>query len=120
MRQFISALLIAVLGCSSCFGGQQSDQKHIEKIRKQVSSYIDRDAPVSVETYDQRKFRGFINEAGPDTFQLTSGNQLVTLNYADVKKMKSTMDPRTKKVLISTIFFFGLFGLLAGALSTDR
>ncbi len=113
-------MLILVIACPHAFAGAGPDQKHIDKIKKKVSSYIERDLRVSVETFDDRKLHGSISEAGPETFVLTNESRSTTLGYAEVKKIKAPLDPRTKKAIITAIVLGGLFGGLFGLLSQDR
>ena len=120
MKSFVAALLSVFLGCSSCLAGVGPDQKHIEKIKKQVSKCLDRGAMVSVETYDHRKMRGEINQANPDTFELTVAGQPTTLSYADIKKIKSPMSPAMKQRIAITAVLGGLTALLLVFAAQDR
>ena len=113
-------MLVLSIGCSSCFAGSGPDQKHIEKIKKQVSKYLDRGAMVSVETYDQRKLWGEINKAEPGTFVLTVAGQPTTLSYADVKKIKAPMSPATKQRIAIAGVLGGLTGLLLVFAAQDK
>jgi len=119
MNRMVALILVLAIGCSSCFASGP-DQKHIAKIKKQVSSYMDRGARVVLDTYDQRKLQGSINEAGPESFALYQDGQSTTLKYADVKKIKAPMDRRTKQEITMAIFLTGFFGLIGGLLSQDR
>ena len=120
MKKLLVFLLVLGMGCSSCFAGTGPDQKHIDKIRKQVSKYLDRGAMVSVEMYDHHKMWGAINEAGPDTFVLTVADKPTTLQYSEVKKIKAPLDRATKQRIITAIFVGGLLGLTFAAVAQDR
>lgn len=120
MKPLVALVLVFCIGCSSCFAGSSPDQKHIEKIKKQVSKYLERGAMVSVETYDQRKLRGEINEAKPDTFVLTVAGQPATLSYSDVKKIKAPMSPTTRQRIAIASVLGGLTGLLLVFAAQDK
>jgi hypothetical protein len=112
MRKVIALILVLGLGRSSCWASGP-DQKHIEKIKKQVADSIDRGTRVSIETYDRRKLQGTISQAGTETFTMFFEGQSTTLNYADVKKLKSPMDSHLKAALIGWLVLGGLLGLTA-------
>ena len=120
MKKLLAFLLVLAMGWSSCFAGTGPDQKHIDKIRKQVSRYLDRGAMVSVETYDHHKLWGEINEAGPESFVLTVGGQPKTLPYAEIRKIKAPMDPGTKRRIISGLVIGGLLGTLFIVAAQDK
>jgi len=111
MKSLIALVLILGLACPSAFAGGSPDQKHIEKIKKKVDKCLEKDLKVSVETFDSRKLHGSISEAGPETFVLTNESRSTTLGYADVKKIKSPLDPRTKTAIILSVVVGGLLGL---------
>ena len=119
MKRIAAFLLILGISCSACFAGSGPDQKHIDKIRKQVSKLMDRGAMVTVETYDQHKLWGAINEAGPDTFVLTVADKPATLHYSDVRKIKAPMDVATKRRIVMAAVLGGLLGLTTVVLSHD-
>jgi hypothetical protein len=102
----------------SCFGLTQialasPDQQHIDKIKKQISSSIDHHLRISVETYDGRKLQGLVNEARAENFILGNEGTTTTLNYDQVKKIKSPF-PRGKRFAILALVDAGLAaGLIA-------
>ena len=120
MKKPIALILFFGIACSSCMAGGQPDQKHTEKIKQQVIRYLNTGDRVSLETYDQRKLQGAISESRTDSFVLTIEGRSATLNYAEVKKIKSFMS-RSKKQMIATIIVTGaLFGMTAILLSQDK
>ena len=120
MKQLIALVLFFAVACNSCFAGAQPDQKHIDKVRKQVSDYLEQGTRVSVETYDQRKLQGSISEANSDTFVLTVDGRSTTLNYADVKKIKSPMSRSKKQKIVAAIFTIGFLGTVLGLVATQK
>lgn len=120
MRKLIALLLVLGTGCATCFAGNGANQKNTEKIRNQVSKYLEKGRMVSVETYDQHKRWGRIDEAGPETFTLSVAGNLICLHYTDVKKIKAPMDPATKSRIIVGFVVAGLTGLTLIAASQDK
>jgi hypothetical protein len=116
----MALILILITVCPTLFAGTGPDPKHTEEIKKKVGHYVEREARVSLETYDARKLQGSISEAGPETFVLSNEGRSTTLSYADVKKIKAPMSRRTKQAIVTAIVLGGLFGLVGGALSTDK
>ena len=120
MKKPIALILFFGIACSSCMAGGPPDQKHTEKIKQQVIRYLNTGDRVSLETYDQRKLQGAISESRTDSFVLTIEGRSATLNYSEVKKIKSFMS-RSKKQMIATIIVTGaLFGMTAILLSQDK
>jgi hypothetical protein len=119
MKQLIALLLIFGIACPSVYAMPSPDQKHIDKIKKKVSSCLEKGSRVSVETFDNRKLQGSISEADVDTFVLTNESRSATLAYDEIKKIKSPLDRHTKGAIIAAIVLGGLFGLTAIGLSQD-
>lgn len=119
MRRFIALLLVLGIGCPACFAGSTPDRKHVEKIKKQVSKYLENGSSVSVETYDQHKMWGAVSEAGPDTFVLTVAGSQTTIPYTDVKKIKSPKDPSQRNQIIVGAIVAGFLLLPLIALRHD-
>lgn len=120
MKTLITLVLLLGMGCSQCLAQSGSEQKHIDKIKAQVSKYLEKGTEVSVETYDQRKVWGAINEADADTFVMTVGGKPTTLQYAGVKKIKAPMSPATKSRIAMASVLGGLTGLLFLFALNDR
>jgi hypothetical protein len=118
MKLLASLLIFTVAGQS--LWAAAPDQKHIEKIRNKVSQCIDDGRHVSVETYDNHKVAGTIIRATQDDFVLINADSTVTLNYSDVKKIKSPMDPRRHSAIVALAVLGGLFGTLLVAAANDR
>jgi hypothetical protein len=119
VKSLIAFVLIFALATQSLCAGT-ADEKHVEKIRNKVNQCMDDGRHVSVETLDHRKFAGTIIQAGTDDFMLTNAAGTTTLTYADVKKIKSPMDPHKRGAIVSLAVFGGLFGTLIAALANDR
>lgn len=117
MKLLASLLIFTVAGQS--LWAAAPDQKHIEKIRNKVSQCID-GRHVFVETYDNHKVAGTIIRAAQDDFVLINADSTVTLNYSDVKKIKSPMDPRRRSAIVALAVLGGLFGTLLVAAANDR
>lgn len=114
MKTAIALVLILVLAGQSLWAGTP-DQKHVEKIRKKVSQYLEDGRHVSVETYDNHKLGGFISQASLEDFVLINTGQPVTLRYSEVKKVKAPMDPQKRSIIVSLVVLGSLFGtLIAG------
>lgn len=111
-------LVLAMAGQSLWASGP--DEKRLEKIRNKVSQCMDDGRHVSVETLDHRKFAGTITQAGLDDFVLASGTGTTTINYSDVRKLKSPMDPHKRSVIAAIGVLGGLFGTLIVAAAHDR
>lgn len=120
MKTFIACLLVLGIGCSQALAWNGPDQKHIDKIQKQVSRYLEKGSMVSVETYDQHKMWGAIAEAGPDAFVLIVANIPTTLKYTDIKKIKAPMDRGKRARIVTAIVVGGLLGLTLIAAAQDR
>jgi hypothetical protein len=120
MREFIALLLALGIGGPACFAGSGPDQKHVEKIKKQVSKSLENGRAVSVETYDQHKMSGAIVEADPDTFVLTVAGRPTSILYTNVKMIKAPMDPHTRHQIIVLLATVGFFAFLLVELSHDR
>ena len=116
MRKFIALLLVLGIGCPACFAGNGPDQKHVEKIKKQVSKYLENGRRVSVETYNQHQMLGAINEAGPDTFVLTVAGSPTRIPYTDVKKIKTPIDTQERLRIIGLAIPVGILVFLLIAL----
>lgn len=119
MKTFLACLLVLAISSQS-LAWSGPDQKHIEKIQKQVGRYLEKGSMVSVETYDQHKMWGSIAEAGPDSFLLIVANTPTTMKYADVRKIKAPMDRGTRARIITAIVVGGLLGLTLIAAGQDR
>jgi hypothetical protein len=92
----------------------------VEKIKSQAAKYLDSGNHVSVETYDNHQFGGTITQTTPDGFVLTNAAGSTTLSYSDVKKIKSPMNPHKRSALVGAAVLAGLFGLVFGALLSDK
>ena len=119
MKNLIAVILVFALAGQSLWA-KAPDQKHVEKIKSQAAKHLDAGNHVSVETYDNRQFGGTITEANLEGFVLTNAAGSTTLNYSDVKKIKSPMNPRKKSAIVGAAVLAGLFGLLFGALASDK
>jgi len=114
VKTAIALVLILVLAGQSLWAGTP-DEKHVEKIRKKVSQYLEDGRHVSVETYDNHKLGGFISQASLEDFVLINTGQPVTLRYSEVKKVKAPMDPQKRSIIVSLVVLGSLFGtLIAG------
>jgi hypothetical protein len=119
MKNLIAVILVFALA-GQPLRASVPDQKHVEKIKSQAARYLDSGNHVSVETYDNHQFGGTITQATPDSFVLTNAAGSTTLSYSDVKKIKSPMNPHKRSAIIGAAIMAGLFGLLFGALATDK
>jgi hypothetical protein len=119
VKTLIACLLVLAMSTHG-LAWSGPDQKHIEKIQKKVSQYVERGSMVSVETYDQHQMWGSIAEAGPDSFVLVVANTPTTMKYADIKKIKAPMDRGTKTRIVTAIVVGGLLGLTLVAAAQDR
>ena len=119
MKTLLTAILIFALAGQSLWA-TVPDQKHVEKIKNQAARYLDSGNHVSVQTYDNQQFGGTITQANPDGFVLTNAAGSTTLSYSDVKKIKSPMNPHKRSALVSAAVLAGLFGLVFGALLSDK
>src|SRR5215475_9726891 len=119
VKNLIAFVLIFVLAGQSLWAGAP-DEQHVKKIRAKVSQCMDDGRHVSVETLDHRKFAGTIIQAGTDDFVLTNAAGTTTLNYNDVRKIKSPMDPRKRSAIVTLAVLGGLFGTVIAAAANDR
>ncbi len=111
--------LIFAMASQSLWAGVP-DQKHVEKIRKKVSQYLEDGRHVSVETYDDHKLAGIISQAAPDDFVLINAGRPITLRYSEVRKVKAPMDPQKRSIIVSLAVLGALFGTLLAAAAHDR
>ena|ERR1041385_928762 len=119
MKNKIAVLLLFAVAGQSLWAGVP-DQKHVEKIKSQAARYLDSGNHVSVETYDNHQFGGTITQTTPEGLVLTSAAGSTTLSYSDIKKIKSPMNPHKRSAIIGAAIMAGLFGLLFGALASDK
>ncbi len=119
MKNLIAVILVFTLAGQSLWASVP-DQKHVEKIKNQAAKYLDSGNHVSVETYDHHQFGGTITQTTPDGLVLTNAAGSTTLSYSDVKKIKSPMNPHKRSAIIGAAIMAGLFGLLFGALASDK
>jgi len=119
MKTLIAIFLVFALA-SQALWAKAPDQKHVEKIKGQATKYLNSGSHVSVETYDKHQLGGTITETTSEAFVLTNAAGSATLSYADVKKIKSPMDPRKRSALVGAAVLAGLFGLVFGALLSDK
>ncbi|HLJ86306.1 MAG TPA: hypothetical protein VKZ53_05755 [Candidatus Angelobacter sp.] len=120
MRRLIALLLVFAIGCPACFAGDGSDQKRVEKIKKQVNKYLEDGRMVSVETYDHHKMRGAISEAGPDEFVLNVARTSMSIPYTNVKKIKAPLDANTHDRIVTASLIGGVLAFVFVALTQDR
>jgi len=119
VKAAITFALIFALAVPSLWAAAP-DQKHVEKIRKKASQYLEDGRHVSVETYDQRKLAGTISQAGTDDFVLINAGHPVTLRYSEVKNIKAPMDPQKRGLIVSIAVLGALFGTLLAAAAHDQ
>jgi hypothetical protein len=116
----LTALVLVLAMAGQSLWALNPDEKRLDKIRNKVSQCMDDGRHVSVETLDHRKFAGTITQAGLDDFVLASSAGTTTINYSDVRKLKSPMDPHKRSVIASIAVLGGLFGTLIVAAAHDR
>jgi len=122
MRRLLVCLLIFTLACPTLLAGGAPDQKQIAKIKKKVAACLEHERRVTVETYDDRLFKGAVSEAGADAFVLIYNGRSTTLKYADVRKIKWPSEVskqvkvaiRAAAVVGGRVLFFVLIGGLKG------
>jgi hypothetical protein len=119
VKTAIAFALIFALASQALWAGVP-DQKHVEKIRKKVSQYLEDGRHVSVETYDDHKLAGIISQAAPDDFVLINAGRPVTLRYSEVKKVKAPMDPQKRSIIVSIAVLGALFGTILAAAVHDQ
>lgn len=119
VKTAIALMLIFALAGQSLWASAP-DEKHAEKIRRNVSQYLEDGRHVSVETYDNHKLGEFISQASLEDFVLINAGQPVTLRYSEVKKVKAPMDPQKRSIIVFLAVLDGLFGTLIAAASRDR
>jgi hypothetical protein len=110
MRRLVVALIVFALTAGQLFAASAPDPKHIETIKKKVSSCLENSRHVTIETYDGRKLQGSVSEADADSFVLTFHNNSTTLSYADVKRIKwpSPISKTGQAVIVASAVVGGL------------
>lgn len=88
MRKLSVCLLIFTVTCPALWAGGDADPQQIAKIKKKVAACLEHERSVTIETYDDRLWRGSVSEAGADTFVLAYNGRSNSLKYADVRKIK--------------------------------
>jgi hypothetical protein len=106
MRESI-ALFLVVLLCSSLWATNSPDDKHVERIRKEITKAFNCSCRIVVETDDQRRLQGLVSEVQPDNFVLTISGRSTTLAYVDVKAVF-----RPKHLMIAAGISATLYGLV--------
>ena len=114
----LSGLLINAVAVSSTYARPQDDQaRNIEKVKENVRKLgVGEDARVEVKLHDGRKLKGYIQEAGEDTFTLidSKSGTAMTVAYSQVKELKGTNRSTAAKVGINVAKGVGIVAAVAG------
>lgn len=89
----LAGFLLNVAGVSVAYAGSKADKeiRFTEKVKKGISKLgTGADARVEVKLRDKTKLKGYISEAGEDTFVIVDEktNSTSTVSYAQVKQIK--------------------------------
>ena len=105
MKKYLASLLAVLLVniCVSSVRPQQlpsKEQKHVLKIKKQVTSQKRWNAedPITINLQDGSKVKGYIAEVFDDHFIITDrrGRQPISVDYAQVKGTKTGFGSNSK------------------------
>ena len=114
------AVLILNLFCAPVIMGQQQSskqEKHVHKIRKNIAR-LKRWAPedpITVKLEDGTKVKGYIAEVADDYFVVTNrnGRQPVSVNYSQVRDLKTGLGGKSKIALAIGGGFLAVFAICA-------
>jgi hypothetical protein len=114
----LTGLLINAFAVSSSYARSQDEQAgNIEKIKANVRKLgIGQDAQIEVKLHDGRKLKGYIREAGEDSFTVIDPKQgtATTVAYSQVKQLKGSNRSTAAKVGINIAKGVGVVAAVAG------
>lgn len=105
MKKHLAALiaLLLIITCVPLVRAQQpanKEEKHVLKIKKQVSSQKrwNADDPITINLQDGSKVKGYIAEVFDDHFIITDrrGRQPISVDYAQVRDTKTGFGSKSK------------------------
>ena len=113
----LTGLLINAVAVTSSYARSQDDQaSNIEKVKENVRKLgVGEEARVEVKLHDGRKLKGYIREAGQDSFIVIDPQYgtATTVSYSEVKESKAgTVQPQLKLGL--TLLKGGIVAAVAG------
>ena len=106
----------AVAGSSSYARSQDEQARNIEKVKENVRKLgVGEEAHVEVKLQDGRKLKGYIREAGEDSFTVidSKNGTATTVAYSQVKQIKGSNRLTAAKVGVTIAKGVGVVAIVA-------
>jgi hypothetical protein len=114
----LTGLLINAVAVSSSYARSQDEQaRNLEKVKENVRKLgVGEEARVEVKLQDGRKLKGYIREAGEDSFIVidSKSGTATTVDYSQVKQIKGSNRSTAAKVGVNIAKGMGVVALVAG------
>ena len=114
----LTGLLINAVAINSSHARFQDDQaRNIEKVKENVRKLgVGEEARVEVKLQDGRKLKGYIREAGEESFTLIDSKYgtATTVDYSQVKQLKGSNRSTAAKVGVNIAKGVGVVAAVAG------
>ncbi|HJQ35051.1 MAG TPA: hypothetical protein VJ866_23070 [Pyrinomonadaceae bacterium] len=117
LKKICSAVLAALLlqaAAAPAFAGNDAEKeaRRVEKVRAQIAKLgTGKDARVSVELKDKTKVKGYLSEAGADSFTVTDRDgKATTIPYQQVSKAQGNNFSTGAKIAVGA--FIGAAAVL--------
>jgi hypothetical protein len=111
-------LLINAVAVSSSYARSQDEQaRNIEKVKENVRKLgVGEEARVEVKLQDGQKLKGYIREAGEDSFTVIDSKYgtATTVAYSQVKQLKGSNRSTAAKVGVNIAKGVGVVAVVAG------
>jgi hypothetical protein len=122
LKKVLSLVLIGLLtnavAVSSSYARSQDEQaRNIEKVKENVRKLgVGEEARVEVKLQDGRKLKGYIREAGEDSFTVidSKNGTATTVAYSQVKQLKGSNRSTAAKVGVNIAKGVGVVAVVAG------
>lgn len=122
LKKVLSLVLVGLLtnavAVSSSYARSQDEQaRNIEKVKENVRKLgVGEEARVEVKLQDGRKLKGYIREAGEDSFTVIDSKYgtATTVAYSQVKQIKGSNRSTAAKVGINIAKGVGVVAVVAG------
>ena len=114
----LTGLLINAVAISSSYARSQDEQaRNIQKVKENVRKLgVGEEAHVEVKLQDGRKLKGYIREAGEDSFTVIDSKHgtATTVAYSQVKQIKGSNRSTAAKVGVNIAKGVGVVAVVAG------
>jgi hypothetical protein len=114
----LTGLLVNAVAVSSSYARSQDEQaRNVEKVKENVRKLgVGEEAHVEVKLQDGRKLKGYIREAGEDSFTVVDSKNgtATTVVYSQVKQIKGSNRSTAAKVGVNIAKGVGVVAVVAG------